>query len=130
MTAAHYGLELEIGSDFEFSFIWKIDDVAVDIDGWTGIWQVRRSNQPTSEVIVSCRTTAPDATEGTVTCADENDGEVIISLPATKHTGLVYGWYQHELVLYEGDGTPIRKLEGPIFFTSNLSDISDLPGES
>lgn len=93
-----YDLALRRGSKYQRPFTYKIDDVAVNLTGYTARAQIRRKADPESAVLFEA-TTANDKLEIT----DAVGGEMTLTITATETADFDFNLAVWDLELLPGD---------------------------
>lgn len=111
MPAARYDIEIEQGATFKRTLTLKEDDVAINLDGYSALMQIRE--EPAS--------TDPLATI-TITFLDPvANGKIELLLSALETTDLPTGIFYYDLSLISGGGEAERWLEGKVLIDEAVS---------
>lgn len=105
MTPGRYNIQVYQGSTWTISPQWKIDNLYVDVTGYTAKMDVRYSASSTSTIIEL------SSTNGRITVGTTN-GKFTLALTATETAALTAGSYVYDLEITAPDGTVTRLLEG------------------
>lgn len=120
IPAAEYPIVIQEGVRFILDFTWLIDDVGVDMDGWTGLFQVRK--RPNTTALITARTT-PDAGEGTLTL--DANGRCVITCEPEILESLDFQSGAYDTKFIDPSGVPYRKLQGFVTYSRAISDEED-----
>lgn len=109
MSAGTYNFTIEQGTTFQQDFVWNIDNVAVDVTGYSARMMVR-SSVASSTVLDSWNTDNGRMTIGT------SDGRFSIFLPSTDCAAIEWTTGVYDIELVSPAATPIvtRILKGTI----------------
>lgn len=117
MTAGVYDLVADQGADFDLDFTWSIDDVPVNLTGFTALMQVRR--QPSSPVLAEASTSG-DAL-GDITL--DAEGNVHIHWDAAVTATWTFTRAKYDIKIYDPVGVPERKLEGAFTCSKQITTV-------
>lgn len=114
ITPATRNLTIYQGATFAFSFVWKSDDVVVNLAGYTARMQVRESFG--SAAILLALTTE----NGGITIT-AGEGKVALNCSAadTADLDFISGLYDIELI--SGAGIVYRLLQGEVFLSREVT---------
>ena len=112
MTAT-YDFTAGQGETFDRTVTWKIDDVAVNLTGYTARMQIRKHTTSASAAV--SLTSSSGLTLGGAA------GTVQIVISATATAALDPGRYVYDLELVSSGGVVTRVLEGSIVFTAEVT---------
>ena len=110
---AKYNFTAGQGETFDRTVTWTIDDVAVNLTGYTARLQIRKTHKSTSAVV--SLTQASGLTLGGAA------GTIEIVISATATAALDPGRYVYDLELVSAGGVVTRVLEGAIVFTAEVT---------
>lgn len=115
MTAAKYDFVLEEGAEFRRVLTWKVDDVAVNVTGYTAKMQIR--TKPGGDLILEALSTgvSPRITLG------GSAGTITIVIPGSATTGLEFATGVYDLELTTGT-TVRRLLKGNVIYSREVSE--------
>ncbi len=112
MTAT-YDFEAGQGETFDRTVTWKIDDVAVNITGYTARMQIRKTIRSTSAVV--------SLTQASGLTLGGSAGTIQIVISATATAALDAGRYVYDLELVSAGGVVTRVLEGAFVLTAEVT---------
>lgn len=112
MTAA-YDFTAAQGETFDHTVTWKIDDVAVNVTGYTARLQIRKRHTSTA--------TVASLTSGSGLTLGGSAGTIQIVLSATATAALAARRYVYDLELVSGGGAVYRVLEGAFVVTPEVT---------
>jgi hypothetical protein len=100
---AVYRITMYQGATFDQQFVWKIDDVVVNLTTYTARMQVRKDYNSTTAVI--SLTSTSGITLGSA-------GQINIFIAPSATAAVPGGTYRYDLELVSGAGKVTRLLEG------------------
>lgn len=114
MQAAFYDLYVEQGATYVRSFVWKSDNTAVDLTGYTARMQIRRN--PTSDEVLFSATT-----ENSLLTLTPLDGKVDLVIPAS--TTELFDWRnaRYDLELEADTGFVYRLVQGTVTVSKEIT---------
>lgn len=112
MTAT-YDFTAGQGETFDRTVTWKIDDVAVNLTGYTARLQIRKTHKSTSAVV--SLTSSSGLTLG------GSAGTIQIVISATATAALTAGKYVYDLELVSAGGVVTRVIEGAFELTPEVT---------
>lgn len=118
--AGEYHIVIQENETFRFNYTWKLNDVGVDLTGWTGQMQVRR--RPNSPVLLEASTT-PGVGLGTMTLDDE--GGVDIVFDSSLLESLDFQTASYDVLLTDSTGGTWRRLQGNVTYSRAITDDED-----
>jgi hypothetical protein len=99
MSAAHYNIEVDQGSDFSIDIEVKEDDELKDLTGYSARAQARETEEDSS-VSFSFTCTIPTPSNGVVK----------MSLPAATSSSATAGQYVYDLEVYTASDAAVSRL--------------------
>ena len=112
MTAT-YDFEAGQGETFDRTVTWKIDNVAVNMTGYTARMQVRKTHRSTSPIV--------SLTQASGLTLGGSAGTIQIVISATATAALTAGRYVYDLELVSAGGVVTRVIKGSIEFTPEVT---------
>lgn len=112
MTAT-YDFEAGQGETFDRTVTWKIDDVAVNITGYTARMQIRKTIRSTSAVV--------SLTQASGLTLGGSAGTIQIVISATATAALDAGRYVYDLELVSAGGVVTRVIAGAFELTPEVT---------
>lgn len=113
MTPGKYNMVCPQGSTFDSELTYSIDDVPVDLTGYTARMQIRESH--TSKTAKATLTTENSA----ITVSE--DGTIHIVMSASQTGGMVAKQYVYDLELISPSNIVSRLLEGKFIVTPEVT---------
>lgn len=113
MTPGKYNMICPQGSTFEQQLIYKIDDVVVDLTGYSARMQVREKHTSKSSVL------SIDTSAGGLAVNDQ--GAIDISISASTTANLVAKDYVYDLEIVSSGGIVTRLIEGKFMVTPEVT---------
>ena len=113
MAAGELNLTVEQGTTFSQTLTWKIDNVLVNLTGYTARMQARE-DVTSSDTILSL-TQASGITLGGAA------GTIVIALNAASTAALVAGNYVYDLELVSGAGVVTRLVQGTFTVSAEVT---------
>ena len=110
---ASYDFTAGQGETFDRTVTWKIDDVAVNLTGYTARMQIRKTHRSASSVV--------SLTQASGLTLGGSAGTIRIVISATATAALDDGQYVYDLELVSGSGTVTRVLEGTFSLTPEVT---------
>ena len=99
MSAAHYNIEVDQGSDFSINIEVKEDDVVKNLTGYSARAQARAAEESSSA-----------AFSFTCTIPTPSNGKVNIALPAATSSSATAGQYVYDLEIYTASDAAVSRL--------------------
>ena len=104
MSAAHYNIEVDQGSDFSIDVEVKEDDVVKNLTGYSARAQAREAEEDSSASF-----------SFTCTIPTPSNGVVKMELPAATSSSATAGQYVYDLEIHtSGDATVKRLIQGSV----------------
>lgn len=113
MTPGKYNMICPQGSTLEQQLIYKIDDVVVDLTGYSARMQVREKHTSKSSVL------SIDTSAGGLAVNDQ--GAIDISISASTTANLVAKDYVYDLEIVSSGGIVTRLIEGKFMVTPEVT---------
>jgi hypothetical protein len=113
MAAGTLDFTIEQGATFNLLLTWEINNVAVNLTGYTARLQARVDVQDTATVL--SLTTGAGITLGGAA------GTISIDQTATQTTALPMGEYVYDLELVSGGGTVTRLVQGELVISPEVT---------
>lgn len=113
MTAGVHDITIEKGATFQLTVVYKLDDVVVDISGYSARMQVRRYyNSTTADVDID------DSDYITITGAE---GKLEIAIPPSITGALSYLCGVYDIEIESAGGVVTRLLQGEVTISPEVT---------
>lgn len=113
MTPGKYNMICPQGSTFEQQLIYKIDDVVVDLTGYSARMQVREKHTSKSSVL------SIDTSSGGLSV--DSQGAIDMSISASTTQDIIAKDYVYDLEIISPSGTVTRLIEGKFIVTPEVT---------
>ena len=113
MAAGTLDFTIEQGATFNLLLTWKINDVPVNLTGYTARLQARVDVEDT-ETVLSLTTGSGITLGGAL-------GTISLDRTATQTTLLPAGTYVYDLELIAGSGTVTRLVQGELLLSAEVT---------
>ena len=113
MAAGTLDFTIEQGATFNLLLTWKINDVPVNLTGYTARLQARVDVEDT-ETVLSLTTGSGITLGGAL-------GTISLDRTATQTTLLPAGTYVYDLELIAGSGTVTRLVQGELLISAEVT---------
>jgi hypothetical protein len=113
MAAGSYNFLIEQGTTFNLVLTWRIDDVLVNLTGYTARLQARIDTQATSTIF--------SLTSGSGITLGGALGTITIAQDATTTAALPSGIYVYDLELQSSGGTVTRLVQGNVTISPEVT---------
>lgn len=113
MNPGRYNITVYKGTTFQLSPVWKVDNLPVNLTGYTADMQVRQFTD--SAILVELSTT-----NGRIVITPAL-GQVALTLTATETAALTSGNYQYDLNLTSPDGIVYKILQGAFVILDSVT---------
>ena len=113
MNPGRYNITVYKGTTFQLSPVWKVDNLPVNLTGYTAIMQVRQFTD--SAVLVELSTT-----NGRIVITPAL-GQVALTLTAAQTAALASGNYQYDLNLTSPAGIVYKILQGAFVILDSVT---------
>lgn len=121
LPAAEYPIVIQEGVRFVLDFDWEINDVGVDMDGWTAVFQVKvRPNTPPIITAV----TDPGGGQGEI-ILNASLGNCRITCEPELLESLNFNTGAYDVKFTDPDGVPYRRLQGSVTYSRAISDLEE-----
>ena len=113
MNPGRYNITVYKGTTFQLSPVWKVDNLPVNLTGYTADMQVRQFTD--SAILVELSTT-----NGRIVITPAL-GQVALTLTAAQTAALTSGNYQYDLNLTSPDGIVYKILQGAFVILDSVT---------
>lgn len=118
--AGEYHIVIQENETFNLNYTWKINDVGVNIEGWTAEMQVRK--RPNTPVLLSA-STSPAVGQGTITVDDAGTIDVVFTPDLLE--SLTFQTASYDVLLTDLSGKTWRRLQGSVTYSRAITDDED-----
>lgn len=113
MNPGRYNITVYKGTTFQLSPIWKVDNLPVDLTGYSADMQVRQFTDSAIEVELS--------TANGKIVINPGLGQIAMTLTATQTAALTANSYQYDLNLTSPDGYVYKILQGAFVVNESVT---------
>lgn len=113
MQPGNYNFNAPQGSTLTRTIVYKSNDVAVDLTGYSARMQVRRN--------VSDSTTLLSLVSPTDITIDGVNGKITVNVSATAMSAIPYGTFVYDLEIQSNVGVVTRLIEGKFIVTPEVT---------
>lgn len=115
MNPGRYNITVYNGTTFQLSPVWKVDNLPVDVTGYTADMQVRQFVD-SSTILVELSTT-----NGRITI-DGALGQINLALTSTETAGLTPGSYIYDLNIQSPGGYVYKIIQGAFVVNASVTN--------
>lgn len=110
-----YNITCYQGATYSETFTIKINDVAVNLTGYTAAMQVRRSHEDTTAILT--------LTSGSGITLGGAAGTITLTIAYADTEDLIAGQYLYDLEITSSGGTKDRLLQGTFTVSSEITRV-------